>query len=149
VAGTARAFTSALLDAAILAAFSAGGNCQALMTSPAHKKVASSFTTNVTRTQDIPSSKSKDLVLNTAYTFYGHDFGVTQIVPNRVMAAGGVGLTGAAYLLDYDKLALGQLRGFESEQLATTGDAKQWQIRTEVTLIVRDEKPLASILDLS
>jgi hypothetical protein len=65
------------------------------------------------------------------------------------MAAGGVGLTEAAYLLDADKLALGQFRPFESEQLATTGDAKQWQIRTEVTLVVRDEKPLASILDLS
>lgn len=59
------------------------------------------------------------------------------------------GLSKAAYLVDPDKCALGQLRGFESEQMATVGDAKQWQIRTEVTLIVRDEKPLASILDLS
>lgn len=88
-------------------------------------------------------------MLNTAFTFYGHDFGNTKVVPDRVMAAGGAGLTASAYLIDGDKLALGQLRPFESEQLATTGDAKQWQIRTEVTLVVRDEKPLASILDLS
>lgn len=149
VAGTARAFTSTLLNAAIVAAYTAGGDCQVLLTSPAHKTVASTFTTNVTRQQQVPASKSQELVLNTAYTFYGHDFGVTKVVPDRVMAAGGLGLTGAAYLYDPDKLALGQLRPFESEQLATTGDAKQWQIRTEVTLVVRDEKPLASILDLS
>lgn len=149
VAGTGRAFTSALLDAAILSAYSAGGDCSVLITSPAHKKVASSFTTNVTRQQQVPSGKSQDLVLNTAYTFYGHDFGVTKVVPDRVMSAGGLGLTGAAYLIDADKLALGQLRSFESEQMATTGDATNWQIRTEVTLVVRDEKPLASILDLT
>lgn len=110
----------------------------------------SALTGNVTRQQQVPSSKADgSLVLNTAFTFYGHDFGVTKVVPDRVMASGGVGLTGAAYLIDADKCALGQLRGFESEQLATVGDAKQWQIRTEVTLVVRDEKPLASILDLS
>lgn len=149
VAGTARTFASTLLDAAILAAYSAGGDCSILLTSPAHKKAASGFTTNVTRQQAVPYEKSSDLVLNTAYTYYGHDFGVTKVVPDRVMGSGGVGLTGAAYLYDADKLALGQLRPFESEQLATTGDAKNWQIRTEVTLVVRDEKPLASILDLS
>jgi len=104
----------------------------------------------VTRQQTVPSSKADgSLVLNTAFTFYGHDFGVTKVVPDRVMASGGLGLTASAYLIDTDKLALGQLRPFESEQMATTGDAKQWQIRTEVTLVVRDEKPLASILDLS
>ena len=149
VAGTARAFTSTLLDAAILAAYTAGGDCSVLITSPAHKKVASSFTTNVSRQQAVPYEKETGIVLNTAYTYYGHDFGVTKVVPDRVMAAGGLGLTGAAYLVDADKCALGQLRPFESEQLATTGDAKNWQIRTEVTLVVRDEKPLASILDLS
>jgi hypothetical protein len=66
------------------------------------------------------------------------------------MALGsGLGLNNSAYLIDYDKLAIGQLRSLETEQMATTGDAKNFQMRTEVTLIVRDEKPLASILDLT
>ena len=51
VAGTPRAFTSTLLDAAILAAYTAGGDCSILLTSPAHKRVASTFTTNVARQQ--------------------------------------------------------------------------------------------------
>ena len=65
------------------------------------------------------------------------------------MATSGAGLNDTLYIIDADKLALGQLRGFESEQMATVGDAKQWQVRTEVTLIVRDEKPLYAIRDIT
>jgi len=65
------------------------------------------------------------------------------------MGAGSAGLINTAYLVDFDKLALGQLRPFESEQLATTGDAKNWQIRTEVTLVVRQESTLAAVRDLT
>lgn len=150
VAGTARAISDTLVKAAVLAAYTNGGDASMFLVSPAQKQKFSALTGNVTKQQNIPSSKADgSIVLNTAYTFYGHDFGVTKIVPDRVMAGSGAGLTASAYLIDADKCALGQLRGFESEQMATTGDAKQWQIRTEVTLVVRDEKPLASILDLS
>lgn len=149
VAGTARAISDTLVQAAVLAAYEAGGDASVLMVAPVQKQKVSALTGNVTRQQQVPSSKGDGLVLNTAFTFYGHDFGVTKVVPNRVMAVAQAGLNDAAYLIDADKLALGQLRPFESEQLATVGDSKQWQIRTEVTLVVRDEKPLASILDLS
>jgi len=149
VAGTARAISDTLVKAAVLAAYSNGGDASVLLVSPAQKQKVSALTGNVTRQQQVPSGKNGGLVLNTAFTFYGHDFGVTKVVPNRVMAVAQAGLNDAAYLIDADKLALGQLRPFESEQMATTGDSKQWQIRTEVTLVVRDEKPLASILDLS
>lgn len=150
VAGTARAISDTLVKAAVLAAYQSGGDASLLLVSPTQKQNVSALTGNVTRQQQVPSSKADgSLVLNTAFTFYGHDFGVTKVVPNRVMAIVAGGLSKAAYLVDPDKCALGQLRGFESEQMATVGDAKQWQIRTEVTLVVRDEKPLASILDLS
>ena len=150
VAGTPRAISDVLVKAAVLGAYQNGGDASMLLVPPAQKQKVSALTGNVTRQQQVPSSKADgSLVLNTAFTFYGHDFGVTKVVPDRVMSIVAGGLSKAAYLVDADKCALGQLRGFESEQLATTGDAKQWQIRTEVTLIVRDEKPLASILDLS
>lgn len=87
--------------------------------------------------------------VNSAFTFYGNDFGVTKVVPDRVMGVGTPGLINTAYLVDFDKLALGQLRPFESEQLATTGDSKQWQIRTEVTFVVRQEGTLGAIRDLT
>lgn len=150
VAGTARAISDTLIKAAVLGSYTNGGSASVLLVSPAQKQAISALTGNVTRQQQVPSSKADgQLVLNTAFTFYGHDFGVTKVVPDRVMAVVANGLSKAAYLIDADKCALGQLRPFESEQMATVGDAKQWQVRTEVTLIVRDEKPLASILDLS
>ena len=46
-------------------------------------------------------------------------------------------------------LPIGQLRPLETEQMATTGDAQNWQMRTEVTLIVRDEAPLAAVRDIT
>lgn len=148
VAGTLRAFAETDLKAQILAAYNAGGDCSVLMVSPAHKQKVSTFTGNVTRQQNVNASGGS-VTLQTAIAFYGHDFGVTKVVPNRVMANTGAGLQSTAYLIDADKLALGQLRPFEKEQMATTGDAKNWQIRTEVTLVVRDEKPLAAIRDLT
>lgn len=155
-AGTLRAFAEVDLKAQIQAVYSAGGDASVLLVSPSHKTKASTFTANVQRTNEVAIqpgvSKSKganEVLLQTAISFYGHDFGVTKIVPDRVMTGSGAGLVSTAYILDYDKVALGQLRPFESEQMATVGDAKQWQIRTEVTLVVRDEKPLAAIRDLT
>jgi len=154
--GTLRPLVEASLKAVILGAFTNGGDSAVLLVSPSHKTKVSSFTANVQRTNEVAmqpgvskSKASNDVILQTSFTFYGHDYGVTKVVPDRVMTGAGAGLINTDYLVDYDKLALGQLRPFEKEQLATVGDAKQWQIRTEVTLVVRDEKPLAAIRDLT
>lgn len=155
-AGTLRAFTEDQLRDVIAKVYGNGGDASILLVSPNHKARASSFTGNVQKTNEVGTQKGvsnskapNNVVLQTAFNFYGHDFGVTKIVPDRVMGAGGPGLVNTAYVVDPDKLALGQLRPFESEQLATTGDAKNWQIRTEVTLIVDQESTLGAIRDLT
>ena len=104
-----------------------------------------STTGGVQRTNEVGGRSAA--VVNAAFDFYRSDFGVTKIVPNRVMAGSTYGLKNTVYIIDADKLALGVLRGFESEQLATVGDAKNWQVRTETSLVVRDEKPLYAIRD--
>lgn len=147
VNGTDRALTEAMLKTAIQTCYENGGDASIVLCSPAKKVAISAFTGNVQRTNEVGSKQAA--VLNAAFDFYRSDFGVTKIVPNRVMATSGTGLNDTVYVLDADKLALGQLRPFESEQLATVGDAKNHQVRTEVTLIVRDEKPLYQITDLS
>ena len=148
-AGTTRALAEADVKTVILGVYTYGGNANTIMVSPAHKqKISAAFTGNVTRYQDVNGEKSPKLVSN--IDFYQHDFGVSKVVPNRVMAAGsGAGLVNTLYIYDPDKLAIGQLRSLETEQLATTGDAKNYQMRTEVTLIVRDEKPLGAVRDLT
>jgi hypothetical protein len=146
VAGTLRALTEASLKAVILATYNSGGKCQILMARPTHKQVISGFSGNVVRSNDVSKSEVR---LQTSFSVYGHDFGETKIVPNRVMAGSGAGLANTAYLLDPEQCKLGVLRPFQSTPLAKVGDADNYQILTEVTLKVNEEKALGAIRDLT
>lgn len=145
VAGTLEAITEDDLKLGIQTCYENGGDGSIVLCSPSHKVRISGFTGSVQRTNEVGGRKAA--VLNAAFDFYRSDFGVTKIVPNRVMAGSTPGLANTAYILDADKIALAVLRGFESEQLATVGDAKNWQVRTETSLLVRDETPLYAIRD--
>lgn len=147
-AGTLRALTDTLLKGVILGVYSSGGDASVLLVSPNHKTIVSTFATNVTRTAEVSDSRKSDIVLNTAFNFYGHDFGVTKVVPNRVMSGAGAGLINTAYVVDFDKVKLGQLRPFQTKQLATVGDAEAWQVLTEVSLVVSQESTLGAVRDL-
>lgn len=155
-AGTLRAFIEPFLKAVIVGAYTNGGNCDALLVSPSHKQLVSAFTGNVTRMNEVAGqtgvntkSAPNPVILQTSFTFYGHDFGVTKVIPNRVMSGSGAGLVNTAYLVDFDKLSLGQLRPFQSKELAQVGDAVNYQILTEVTLVVPQEGVLGAVRDLS
>lgn len=144
--GTLRALTEPLLKANILKVYNSGGKAEVLMVSPSHKQVISGFTGNVTRFNDV---SSKAVRLQTSFSVYGHDFGETKVVPNRVMTGSGAGLINTAYLLDLEQFELGVLRPFSATQLAKVGDADNYQILTEVTLICREEKACGAIRDLT
>jgi hypothetical protein len=116
------------------------------MCSPNHKQVVSGFTGGVTRTVDVGS---KDVRLQTSFSVYGHDFGETKIVPNRVMSGSGAGLIHTLYVLDPEQCKLGVLRPFQSSELAKVGDAENHLILTEVALKVNEEKALGAIRDLT
>lgn len=145
VAGTAESFDEDDLKAGIQSCYENGGDGSVVLCSPSHKVRISGFTGGVQKTNEVGGRSAA--VVNAAFDFYRSDFGVTKIVPNRVMAGSTAGLRNTVYIVDADKLALAVLRGFESEQMATVGDAKNWQVRTEVSLLVRDEKPLYAIRD--
>jgi hypothetical protein len=144
-AGTPESFDEDDLKAGIQSCYENGGDGSVVLCSPAHKVRISGFTGGVQRTNEVGGKQAA--VVNAAFDFYRSDFGVTKIVPNRVMAGSTAGLRNTVYIIDADKLALAVLRPFETEQMATVGDAKQWQVRTEVSLLVRDEKPLYAIRD--
>lgn len=146
-AGTLRAFDEADLKTVIQGVYEKGGDANVLMLSPSHKVRSSTFSGNVQRTNEV--SKGGDTVLQTSYGIYGHEFGQTKIVPNRNMTGSGAGLINTAYVLDYDKIKIGQLRPFQTKQLASVGDSEQWQILTQLTLIVGQESTLGAIRDLT
>jgi hypothetical protein len=87
--------------------------------------------------------------LQTSFSVYGHDFGETKVIPNRVMTGSGAGLINTGYLLDPEQCKLGVLRPFQSSELAKVGDAENHLILTEVTLQVNEEKALGAIRDLT
>ena len=145
VAGTLAAFDETIFKTGLKTAYENGGDASIVLCSPAHKVRISTFTGNVQRTNEVGSKAAA--VLNAAFDFYRSDFGVTKVIPNRVQAGATAGLQNTVYIIDADKLGLAVLRSFESEQLATVGDAKNWQVRTETSLVVRDEKPLYAIAD--
>ena len=146
VNGTDAAISETTFKAQIRTAYENGGSASIILCSPAKKVAISGFTGNVQRTNEVGTKAPA--VLNAAFDFYRSDFGVHKVVPDRNMVTG-VGAADTIYFIDPDKLAIGELRGFEEEKLATTGDAENWQVRTEVTLIVRDEKPLAAYTDIT
>jgi hypothetical protein len=146
VAGTLRALTESLVKALILKVYNSGGKGEILMCSPNHKQVISSFTGGVTRTVDVASKAG---TLQTSFSVYGHDFGSTKVVPNRVMTGSGAGLINTAYVYDPEQCHLGVLRPFQSTELAKVGDAENHLILTEVTLQVNEEKALGAIRDLT
>lgn len=146
VSGTLRALTEPLLTSIILKTYNSGGKAEVLLVSPQHKQKISTFTGNVTRFNDV---SSKQVRLQTSFSVYGHDFGETKVVPNRVMTGSGAGLVSTAYLLDPEQCKLGVLRPFQSTPLAKVGDADNFQILTEVTLKVNEEKALGAIRDLT
>lgn len=147
VSGTDRAVTEAMLKAGLQSCYENGGSGSIVLCSSAHKVAISGFTGGVQRTNEVGSKQAA--VVNAAFDFYRSDFGVTKVVPNRVMSTAVAGLNDTIYILDADKVALAQLRPFESEKLATVGDAENWQVRCEVSLHVRDEKPLYAIRDIT
>lgn len=147
VNGTNRAITETFLKTGLQTCFENGGSGSIVLAPPAQKVLISAFTGGVQRTNEVGSKQAA--VLNAAFDFYRGDFGVTKVVPNRVQATVGLGLNDTVYIVDADKLALAQLRPFEKEELATVGDATNWQVRMEVSLLVRDEKPLYQITDLT
>lgn len=147
VNGTDRALTEQMLKDGVQSCYTNGGSGSIVTCSPAHKVKISTFTGNVQRTNEVGTKKAA--VLNTAFDFYRTDFGVTQILPNRVQVQPVVGLNDTLYIIDADKLADGCLRSMESQEMAITGDARQIQVRTECMLIVRDEKPMYAIRDIT
>lgn len=146
--GTLRALTEALVKSNIRKVYENGGDAAIYMVSPSHRVTVSTFTGNVTRFNEV--SQNAKATLNTSFQFYGHEFGVTKIVPNRVMTvAGQPGLLNTSYILDPEKIALGQLRPMQSEELAKIGDATNHQVLTEVTLLVKQESTLGAVRDLT
>lgn len=136
-AGTQRAFTEAQLKDVAQKVYTAGGEPDTLMLSPAAKQTFSGFTGNATR-----FDKSEDAKLYASVDFYVTDFGTLQAVPNRFQAARDV------FVLQADKLAIAYLRPFQTVEIAKTGDSERRELIVEYTLECRAPKAHGAVYDI-
>lgn len=144
-AGTARAFTEALLKAAAQSTFiSCGKVPPAVYLSPAHKSVFSGFTGIAVNRYNIPAKKDEQAKIIGGADVYGSDFGDMTIVPHYIMA-GSTNVLG----LNPEYIDAVYLRSFQSNDLGRTGDSIKKQILVDSTCRLRSENAQFKISDLS
>jgi len=142
-AGTARAFTEALLKTVVLATYISSGEVPRMcVMSPAHKTVFSGFTGIATSRYQV-GKKEQARIIGGA-DVYMSDFGELEIVPHYLMS----GATDV-YLINTEYGELCFLDGFRTEEMGKTGDNEKALIIADVTLAIRAPKAFAKIADLS
>jgi hypothetical protein len=137
VAGTARAWSEALLKGMAQAAYNAGGEPTLLIVRPADKALTSAFAGNATRFEKVEQS-----TITAAYDWYVSDFGKFKVVPDRFCDA-------AAYLVDLDHVSFGTLDPLVRSPLAKTGDAEKMLLTMEYALVMDNLDAHAVARDLS
>lgn len=139
--GSQRAFTKALLDAAIQSAYTAGGKPSIVMLSPYNKRVFSTFMSdsNVSAFRTKLESKGQGTI-HAAADGYVSDFGFMTVMPNRQMAAADSGVSARnVFGIDPEYVKLGTLDPIKEITPAKTGDADKRVLLTEYSLIVSNE----------
>lgn len=139
--GTDRTWTEALLKAALLLQYNAGGEVSMLMVSPAKKQETSSFTGIADIRASVQGAKPATII--GAVDVYVSDFGNLEVVPNRFMP------TDLAYLIDPSQAKKRVLRPYFVEELAKTGDSSKFHLIEEMGLEVTNEAAHAVVRDLS
>ena len=131
------AFTEARMKNVLQKIYVAGGMPDVVMLPPAAKQTFSSFTGNATRLD-----KSEDAKLYASVDVYVSDFGELKAMPNRFQR------TRDVFILQSDKWAVAYLRGFQTIELAKTGDADLREVLAEYTLEARAPKASGAVYDV-
>lgn len=130
------------LKSVIQSCWNAGGDPKVLMVGAATKsKISGSFNGIATRYREVPGMKQGAIV--SGVDLYISDFGEHEIVPNRFMRDQNI------LVLDMEYWTVASLRGFQSINLATTGDSTRKQILTELTLVANNEKSSGKVSDIN
>jgi len=136
--GTARAFTETMLKNVLQQCYTQGGEPDLIMLGASQRQTFSTFTGNSTR-----FDQAEDRKVVATVDVYVSDFGTLKVTANRFQR------NRSAFVLETDKWALATLRGFETQDIAKTGDSDKKQIIVEATLVARQEKASGAVKDLS
>ena len=116
-----------------------GGNADTIYVGSANKQVIStSFTGGATKQVQTP-----DKTIVGAVDVYVGDFSTYNVVPARHMRARD------ALVIDHSLWEMAELRPYKVEELAKTGDNRQYLLTTEWSLCAKNEAGNGGIYDLS
>lgn len=136
--GTTRDLTEDLLKEAIRLAWVAGGQPDVISVGPINKQRISGFAGNATRWVNADERK-----LIAGIGFYESDFGVHKVIPNRFQRERD------CHVIDTRYWAKAVLRSMKTIDLAKTADSYEGAVRTEITLVSRNQAASAIIADLT
>lgn len=136
-----RAFSESDLKTVVQKVWTEGGDPKMLMVGPVNKVKASAFVGIADIRYNISSAKAAAII--GAADVYLSDFGKLSIVANRFQRERD------AFVLDPEYVAIAWLRPMTQFPLAKTGDAEKRQLLGEWGLMVKQEKALGVIADLT
>jgi len=131
------AFSEDNLKAAMLAAYTEGGEPTMLLVSPKNKVAVSGFKGIAEQRYQAPKS-SPTTIIGTA-DVYLSDFGTLNVVPDRFLD------DACALFVDPAMANVAYLRPFKKTKLAKTGDSEKHLMNVEYTLVVKNEKAHAKV----
>lgn len=148
--GTQRAFTKALLDTVMSAAYTAGANVNHVFCSPYVKSVFVTFMSDptvATFRYAVDAGSGRKTIISNADAYEG-PFGTVLLHPNRVQAVN-AGVARNVFLLDTDMVEWDWLRKIqEVKDIAKTGDAEKCVLIGEGTLKVKNQAGLGVVADV-
>ena len=143
-AGTARAFTEALLKAALKLCFDSSGDAPTqIIMSSANKQLASAFSGRASSTQVVALPSKADEVQANVSVYIG-DFGTYAIQADRFIRG-----EKDVLILNPEYVKIAQLRAFETKDIGRTGDAQGKYIVWEGGLQVDNELAHGLLADCS
>lgn len=140
--GTQRTFTEALVKTTLAAAFSNGARFKQAYMSGTHKQQFSAFTGIADIRKEVGAGAKTAIIVGAA-DVYVSDFGAITLIPHAY------GLTRDCLFIDPDYLSVATLRPVQSKALASNGDNERFLLVTEKTLVVKNQKALGVVADLT
>ncbi len=145
VAGTARAFSEALLKTVLTSIYTNSGDQPDFVSvTPSHKTGFSAFTGIAVNRWQV--AKGQQGVIVGGADVYVGDFGELTIVPNYVQATANPTV---ALILNKEHYGIAYLQGLKTTPLAKTGHSDQEMVSVECCAVALSERALGKVADLT
>lgn len=143
VDGIDRDITEEMVKDMMQSIYVAGGNPDRIMAAPAiRRKLSETLTGGATRMEMVEDKK-----VHATVDVYVSDFGTLKLESNRVQSVVPYAQN-CAFFLDPQYWKVAYLRGFQTKELARTGDSIKKDIIVECTLEARQPKSSGMIADI-